>query len=38
MTGGSDFHTHNDGKHVDVGNLEYTSPYIEKFLEKIEEL
>ena len=36
-TGGSDFHTFNDEKHSNIGDAEYYSPYVEEFLNRLNE-
>lgn len=38
ITGGSDFHRELDTKHSYIGSGEYTSPFIDKFIEKVETL
>lgn len=38
ITGGSDFHRELDMKHAYIGSGEFTSPFIEKFIEKVESL
>ena len=38
ITGGSDFHREIDEKHAYIGSGEYTSPFIEKFIEKVNSL
>ena len=38
ITGGSDFHRELDMKHAYIGSGEFTSPFIENFIEKVKSL